>query len=198
MALVLGLPLKPTSAQPATSPAALSEPGWTAWQPRSEFAAAQISSGFSNSELGGFLDFEAACQESAGATGEIDYWFRLSRLVAAIGTGQVEYGCWQAGEFVHTFSNTAIRTDLNGVDCLRVNANASNGLVIRSEPSSRSARLGAVRVGGRVTPSGFPAVILNTEGRDWISISNPREGWVSVGESPAGPINLSLCNPSSK
>lgn len=195
MVLMLGLPVKPGLAQPVASPAILSEPGWSAWRPRAEFAAAQFSSGFSNSELGGFMDFEAICQQSIGLPNEeIDYWFRLSRLVTAIGTGRVEYGCWQTGEFVHTFSSTAVRTDLSEVNCLKVNTNASSGLVIRSEPSSRSAWLGGVRVGGRVTPSSFPAVILNAEGRDWIAISNPREGWVSVGESPVGPINLSLCN----
>lgn len=193
-ALVGALFLHPAVAQTASSPADLSQPGWTIWRPRAEIAAAQFTSGFSNLELGGFIDFEAICQQSTGLPNEeIDYWFRLDRLVSAIGTGRVEYGCWEAGKFLHTYSSTATRTGLDWVDCLQVSTNAPNGLVIRADASSRSARLGAVPVGGRVVPSSFPAILRSAEGRDWIAISRPREGWVSVGEAPVGPINLALC-----
>lgn len=194
--LILGLPPRYALAQSANSPTDLVEPGWTTWRPRSESTAAQFSAGFSNSELGGFMDFEAICQQSTGLPNEeIDYWFRLSRLVGVIGTGQVEYGCWRSGELLHTFSSTAVRNDLDWVNCLKVNANAGNRLVIRADASSKSARIGTVRMGGRVTPSSFPAILRNADGRDWIAISSPGEGWVSVGESPEGPINLTLCNP---
>lgn len=40
----------------------LPEPGWSLWQPKAEIEKAAINSGFSNMELGGYLDFEMVKQ----------------------------------------------------------------------------------------------------------------------------------------
>jgi hypothetical protein len=83
------------------------EPGWGLWFPRSQVEGAGFDSGFSNSELGGFMDFEAACASATRLPNqEIDYWFRLTTSVPRIGTGSVEFGCWQDGQFVNTLSQS--------------------------------------------------------------------------------------------
>ncbi|NJL23427.1 MAG: hypothetical protein HC895_25615 [Leptolyngbyaceae cyanobacterium SM1_3_5] len=111
--------------------------GWGLWFPRSQVAGANFDSGFSNSELGGFLDFEAICAE-AGAGEPENYWFRLTNSVQRMGTGSVEYGCWQNGRFAYTYSSTAILGDQT-VNCLYVRSIGSSGLNIRAEPSTAAA-----------------------------------------------------------
>lgn len=167
------------------------QPGWGLWFPRSQVAGANFDSGFSNSELGGFMDFEAFC-ESAGAGADTNYWFRLTNSVYRMGTGNVEYGCWQNGRFVATNSGRAILRDQT-VDCLYVRSIGSNGLNIRAEPSSRSRILRTVRNGSRVTPSSYPAIIRESEGRNWVQIQAPVQGWVSD-DRPTSQGNLTLCN----
>ncbi|MEA5462995.1 hypothetical protein [Leptothoe sp. PORK10 BA2] len=190
----LGCP--PTLAQSPT-PADLTTPGWGSWRPQSEQATANIDAGFSNQELGGFMEMEFACQQSTGLDNNaVDYWFRPSRLVALIGTGEVEYGCWHNGRFLHTFRSTATRSDISGVDCLRVNSEVGNGLIIRKDSTITSQRLGVVANGGTVTPNSYPAIVHNQEERDWLAIEQPMEGWISIGQSPSGFINLSLCSAS--
>ncbi|WP_339383611.1 SH3 domain-containing protein [Oculatella sp. LEGE 06141] len=169
----------------------LPQPGWGLWFPRSQATGANFDSGFSNSELGGFMDFEAFC-ESAGAGAETNYWFRLTTSLYRIGTGSVEYGCWQNGRFVTTNSGRAI---LSGetVDCLYVRALGSNGLNIRAEPSTRSRILRTVRNGSRVTPSAYPAIIQESEGRNWVEIRSPISGWISD-DASTSQGNLTMCD----
>lgn len=63
------------------------ESGWSLWRLRDEVKDADFDSGFSNLELGGYLDFENACKTSSKlAESEIRYWFRLSNRVNRIGT----------------------------------------------------------------------------------------------------------------
>jgi Bacterial SH3 domain len=169
------------------------EPGWSLWRPKAEAAKADFDSGFSNSELGGYLDFENACKTDAGVPeSKIQSWFRLSNSVARIGTGEVESGCWTKGRFLHTYSSTAIKSSLQNVKCLRVNSPIGNGLVIRSEPRANSKQVGVVANGQTVALGGFPASVINTDGKNWVAITSPVEGWVSDG-SHASQGNLRLC-----
>jgi hypothetical protein len=154
---------------------------------------ADFSSGFSNMELGGYLDFENACVQGSGIPQDkIDYWFRLTHSVNRMGTGTVEHGCWVKGRFFNTFTSTAIKSSLENVNCLRVNSATSNGLFIRAEPRQNSKRLGMVANGKTVDPGSFPAVIIESNQLNWVAINAPIKGWVSDG-SPTGRGNLQLC-----
>ncbi|MGB3636373.1 MAG: hypothetical protein WBA39_02105 [Rivularia sp. (in: cyanobacteria)] len=55
------------------------EPGWSLWRRRLRAKEADFDAGFSNLQLGGYLDFEYACKTSSGLLeSEREYWFRLS------------------------------------------------------------------------------------------------------------------------
>lgn len=69
--------------------------------------------------------------------------------------------------------------------CRRVIA-PSEGLIIRSQPTSSSSQVGSVLVGTTVKVTGASSV--DSAGRTWVEISTPRSGWVSSG-FPSG--NLS-------
>ena len=69
--------------------------------------------------------------------------------------------------------------------CRRVIA-PSEGLIVRSQPTSSSSQVGSVLVGTTVKVTGASSV--DSAGRTWIEISTPRTGWVSSG-FPSG--NLS-------
>lgn len=167
------------------------QPGWSLWLPRSQAAQAGFNAGFSNSEYGGLLEFEANCR-SAGAGEDTHYWVRLTNSVARIGTGRAEYGCWQNGRFVQTYSLTAIVNNQT-VNCLMVRVSGSNRLNIRAEPSTRSLILRTVQNGSSVTPSAFPAVIRTSEGRNWVEVQAPVRGWVSD-DRPTSAGNLTRCD----
>ncbi|HEY9621473.1 MAG TPA: SH3 domain-containing protein [Crinalium sp.] len=170
------------------------EPGWGLWFPRSQIAGASFDSGFSNMELGGFLDFEQTCGSLSGlSSDQIDYWFRVSTSVYRMGTGMVEFGCWKDGKFLNTYSSQAMFTGASNVDCLTVRPNSSNGLNIRAEPSTRSRIVGTIRSGSRVRTSGSPASIVEAEGRNWVNIRSPIAGWVSD-DRPDSDGNLVLCD----
>jgi hypothetical protein len=153
--------------------------------------------GFSNLELGGFLDFQAACAEAMGIPPEqvpeqmdrIPYWFRLNDLVNQLGTGSVEYGCWVNGTLRLSQTITAIRTDIDSVSCLR----SSRRLVVYAEPTTTSKRVGIVRRDGTVDPGSYPASILELEGQTWIYIDRPVRGWLLQGKS-GSQGNLSRCS----
>jgi hypothetical protein len=163
------------------------------WKPRAQAQNAGFDSGFSNSELGGYLDFENACATDAGMPNEkIAYWFRLSNSINRIGTGEVESGCWVNGRFLHTHTSTAIKSSLGDVNCLRVNTPTRKSLVIRAEPGLRARRVGRVAYGARVDPGSFPAAIVEADNQNWVSITSPVEGWISDG-SPTSQGNLKLC-----
>ncbi|BAY21614.1 hypothetical protein NIES2100_13700 [Calothrix sp. NIES-2100] len=169
------------------------EPGWSLWRPQAQAAKADFNSGFSNLELGGYLDFENACQTDRKPNTKIDYWFRLSNSVQRIGTGQVEYGCWSGGRFLHKYSSTAIKPSLGDVNCLRVFSQNKKSLVIREEPRANSRQLGVVANGRTVKPNGFPASIVEVNGENWIAIAYPKDGWISDGSLASGG-NLRLCS----
>ena len=176
-------------------PPTVPEPGWGPWRPIADLATIPLDAGFSNMELGSYLEFEYACQETTGlAAEEVDYWFRIDRLWASIGTGTIETGCWYQGAWVGSNSGPATRSDRDWVDCLRVNADAGHGLVMRSLPTIASDRRGVVANGATVRPSYFPASITRQDGRDWLHIDQPMEAWISVGKAPTGWINLQQCH----
>jgi hypothetical protein len=169
------------------------EPGWGLWFPRSQTPGADFDSGFSNSDLGGYLDFEAYCASESGLPDDqINYWFRVSTSVYRMGTGNVETGCWHNGRFLTTRSSLAALSSEAPVTCLSVQSNSGNGLNIRAEPSTNSRILRTVRNGSRVTPSSFPASVVEREGRNWVHIEAPVAGWVSD-DRPGSNGNLTLC-----
>jgi hypothetical protein len=171
----------------------LPEPGWSLWRPQAEVSKADFDAGFSNIELGGYLEFENACATKSGLPQEkIQYWFRLSNSVNRIGTGTVEYGCWLKGRFLATHSSTAIKSSLTTVQCLQVNSPTGNGLIIRAEPTIKSKQIGIVANKQKVKVESFPVSIVEADGRNWVSISAPRKGWISDG-SFASKGNLRLC-----
>lgn len=83
---------------------------------------------------------------------------------------------------------TASTADL----CRRV-ARPPQGLVIRREPTTTSARLGRVAYLGRVTLSATPATEKKDEVRNWVEISSPVRGWVSNGLLTEEESNLGFC-----
>jgi hypothetical protein len=174
----------------------LPEPGWSLWRRKAEISASDFDSGFSNSDLGGYLDFENFCKTSANLPNpeDVDYWFRLSNAVNRIGTGKVEFGCWVQGRFLNTYSSTAIKKSLNNVNCLRVYSPTKKALVIWQEPKLNARKLGTVAYGRTVKPDSFPAAIVEVNGENWIAIASPKKGWVSDGKV-ASPGNLRLCSP---
>ncbi|MGB3759833.1 MAG: hypothetical protein WBA07_26255 [Rivularia sp. (in: cyanobacteria)] len=105
VAIALLLPLKVRAE--ASNPNGIenqAEPAWSLWRRRDEAKEADFDSGFSNVELGGYLDFEYACKTSSGLLeSEIKYWFRLSDIVNRIGTGKVEFGCWNGNDNLQNF-----------------------------------------------------------------------------------------------
>jgi hypothetical protein len=170
------------------------EPGWGLWQPSAEMNNAGFTAGFSNMELGGAMDFESACAQSLGmpVNEKPPYWFRLSNLVNQIGTGKVEFGCWKDGRFINTFTSTAVSTRLDTVECLRVDVPI--GLRIRSEAGLKGKIIGFLPNGATVKPDSSPASIIEADGRNWVAIRSPMQGWVSD-DRPATPGNLRLCRP---
>ncbi|MEW6495511.1 MAG: SH3 domain-containing protein [Cyanobacteriota bacterium] len=84
--------------------------------------------------------------------------------------------------------STSSTTDL----CRRV-ARPPQGLVIRREPTTASARLGRVAYLGRVTLSANPASEKRDEVRKWVEISSPARGWVSNGLLTEEESNLGFC-----
>ncbi|PSB26811.1 SH3 domain-containing protein [Stenomitos frigidus] len=169
------------------------EPGWSLWRPKAEIPTAGFSAGFSNMELGGFLDFEHSCAEAIGVpVEETPYWFRLSNSIDQIGTGTAEFGCWKNGALINTIVNTAVSTKLENVTCLRVRVPTGDDLRIRVEPSLKATIIGAVSNGATVKPDSFPATIIQEDNRNWVAIQAPRKVWVS-NDRPETPGNLTLC-----
>jgi len=169
------------------------EPGWSVWRPKAEIPTTGFSAGFSNMELGGFLDFEHSCAEAIGApVEETPYWFRLSHSIDQIGTGIAEFGCWKNGKVINTIVNTAVSTKLDNVTCLKVRVPTGEDLRIRAEPSLKAKIIGGVRNGVTVKPDSFPATIIQADNRNWVAILAPQQGWVS-NDRPETPGNLTFC-----
>jgi hypothetical protein len=194
MLYCIGFAIAPAALANETHPnGAAPEPGWGLWRSRAEIPTAGFSGGFSNMELGGFLDFEHFCAQALGIpTESTPYWFRLSHSIQHIGTGTVEFGCWQNGKFINTLTNTAVSTQVDTVTCLRLRVPNGQVLRIRAEPGLQGKIVGIVPNGATVKPSSFPAFITLADGRNWIAIDAPRPGWIS-NDRPDTAGNLTLC-----
>jgi hypothetical protein len=174
------------------------EPGWSDWKPLEQLNAMDLQSGFYNREVRAYRDFQLSCQTATGLENDqIAYWFRVNDLVGQIGSGQVEYGCWQNGAFLYTETSTVVDASLGNVDCLRVNSPIEGGLRVRAWPGTYRNVIGGIANGETVNPGSFPATIIEYEGRNWVAIATPVQGWVSNG-TPGSQGNLELCSPPSE
>lgn len=178
---------------PMTRPRSL-EPGWGPWQPIAEQDTAQVDTGFSNTEMGSYLNLQYFCAEQSGQPGDtFPNWFRVSALVRQIGTGMVEYGCWTGDRFISTLTSTAIDRRFNYVDCLLAVSRQGEALAIYEAPGLEQRVLGTLNRGDTVNPGSFPAVVTQTEELNWIAISSPVEGWVIQG-APSSGGNFRVCD----
>jgi hypothetical protein len=78
-------------------------------------------------------------------------------------------------------------------DLCRQVARPPQGLVIRREPTSTSARVGGVAYLRRVTLTTNPPTMKTAENRDWVEISAPARGWISNGLETVPRSNLVYC-----
>ncbi|MBE9031875.1 SH3 domain-containing protein [filamentous cyanobacterium LEGE 11480] len=185
------LPRTATAATPSTTVEAAK---WGPWRPASDRKRANFDAGFSNLELGGYMEFEQACKRDTGLPEkQIEYRFRLSRLIDQIGTGTVETGCWFKGKILHRYSSPAIRPIDASVDCLRVISPQGGGLNVRSDAGVNNSLVGVVGNGRSVKPTYHPASIIERGGRYWVAIAAPIAGWVSNGR-PGGVGNMRICS----
>lgn len=161
------------------------------WQPIKALAAVNVTTGFSNMELGGYMDFQNACAQATGQTmDDFPNWFRMDDRVNQIGTGTVAYGCWWNGEMIATFPSLALKNDLASPYCLK--SIAAQPLDIYSDPDPTATRLGTVAPGETVQPSSTPALLRDVNGETWIAIATPVEGWVRHGMG-GEPGNFECC-----
>jgi hypothetical protein len=78
-------------------------------------------------------------------------------------------------------------------DRCRQVARPPQGLVIRRQPTSTSARVGGVAYLRRVTLTTNPPTMKAAENRDWVEISAPARGWISNGLDTEQRSNLVYC-----
>ncbi|WP_416670052.1 hypothetical protein [Egbenema bharatensis] len=166
--------------------------GWGEWQPIGSVRQANFNSGFSETEVNGVRELQALCASVSGQPIDaFPNWFRLSTLLDQVGTGQVEYGCWIDGRFAYTIINTAVRSDWGNIEQLLVDVGSGNNLVVYTEPTVDASAIGLVENGEIVTPSSFPALIVQNENRNWMYLTAPFEGWILQGPI-GGQSNLRL------
>ena len=171
------------------------KPGWQDWQPKSQ--PLPFDSGFSNLELGGYMEYELYCKEKAKEANTTEtYWYRLNDLVEIIGTGQVEWGCKINDKFVITYGSRAILSDLEYPVCLRINSDIGNGLRVRESNNLESKLVGYLLNGTTVFTTDSPAYIsTDSSGREWLEIKRQGlRGWVSLRAKEGEHINLHRCN----
>ncbi|MBT9317235.1 SH3 domain-containing protein [Leptothoe spongobia] len=184
-------------------PAALAEPGWRDWQKiTGSNEPLPHSAGFSNLELGGYLEYEDRCAQAAFAAQEpFTYWYRLSDLVWEIGTGEVENRCQEGDKVVTTYSSRATLRAIDEPYCLQVNTDVGSGLRLREERSVESRQIGFLPNGTEIFPLSLPASIMTDEtGRQWLlmeqrSDRTQLEGWASISSGIGEYVNFRLCSP---
>jgi hypothetical protein len=168
---------------------------WQDWQPQSQ--QLPFDSGFSNLELGGYMDYEYYCKQKAQEANTTEtYWYRLNDLVEVIGTGKVEWGCKINDQFVITYGSTAILSGLEYPVCLKVNSDIGNGLRVRKSANLESQPVGFLFNGMTVFTTDSPAYIpADSSGREWLEITRRGlRGWVSLRAKEGEHINLHRCN----
>ncbi len=162
-------------------------PGWGPWQPPEQIQAAQIDSGFSNLELGGYLDFQYVCSLAQQVPMEdAVIWFRVNDLVTQLGTGEVEFGCVVGNEIVSAMHSTAINRRYRSVDCWQINTPDQSSLPVYEDYLERQKTRAVLTHGTKVDPGSYPA-LLNFPGLAeqpetiWALIAKPVEGWIEFG-----------------
>jgi hypothetical protein len=76
--------------------------------------------------------------------------------------------------------------------CRRVTYGEPEGMTVRSGPSVDYARVGGVFFGDRVTIN--PAATqLDSQGREWLRMTSPMNGWISNGFPAFSESNLGAC-----
>ncbi|MGD1857414.1 MAG: hypothetical protein ACFB2W_24525 [Leptolyngbyaceae cyanobacterium] len=177
------------------APAAVAKPGWGDWQQiTGSDEAIPYDAGFSNLELGGYLEYEQTCADAAmSAQAPLTYWYRLSDLVWEIGTGEVENKCQIGNETVATYSSTAVLADIDEPYCLRVNTDVGSGLRVRRDPTVMSPQIAFLPNGNEISPESFPVLIdTDATGRQWLWLS--QNGWASISSGAGEYINFQLCS----
>jgi hypothetical protein len=172
------------------------EPGWTEWQPSIEGEEKPYSAGFSNMELGGYMDFEYGCKTKAEEEKtKPDFFYRLSDLVAVMGTGLVEQKCTIHDQSFMTYFSQAVKADLDYPVCLEVNTDVGNGVVIRKENNVDAEILGSLANGTQFNYPHSPAIIsTDNTGRRWLYLDQDgNTGWASIAANPGDHINFQLC-----
>ena len=180
---------------------AQSQPGWQNWQKiTGSNEPLPYSAGFSNTELGGYLEYQDICAQAASAAQELfTYWYRLSDLVLAMGTGEVENKCQKGDEIVATYRSTAVLMGIDEPYCLRVNTDVGSGLRVREERSVASRQIDFLPNGAEVFSLSLPALIMTDEtGRQWLAMEQrpgerQLEGWASVSAGVGEHVNFQLC-----
>ena len=170
--------------------------GWGAWQQIESTENLHFSSGFSNMELGGYLDYSYACEQAAElSNSQPIFWYRLDNLVETIGTGKVEYQCTIHDEVIANHLSTAVLTDIPFPTCLTVQSDIGSGINIRKEPDLSAPLLGFLNNGDQIMIEGSP-VYLSTDimGRTWLNLQFKGENaWSSLMSQEGGHINYHIC-----
>jgi hypothetical protein len=184
----------------AIAPLSLAETksGWGEWQPVAIDEEQDFSAGFSNVELGGYLDFEYYCENQATAANvSVKYAYRLSDLVGYIGTGEVECRCSINNEPFASHTMTAVKTDISYPTCLQVQSDIGNGLNLRQDNNLDAPIIGVLGNGSRVYENSAPSLITtDANDRQWLLLrqDNSEESWVSVSEKEGAYVNFRLCS----
>ena len=174
---------------------------WQPWRQRGDYPV-RYDSGFSNLQLGGYMEFEAYCKER-GAT---EFWYRLSDFVLQLGTGPVQSRCKKDGVFLRTANDEkyvdwvspAVLLGHSNSDCLTVKSDVGGGLILREEPTVTSKRLAVIPNGQSVFHLSPSVIRTDHSQRQWIVVSQTQThstvGWVSIAQSPGSHQNLALCS----
>ncbi len=159
-------------------------PGWGPWQPPEQTQAAEFDAGFSNSELGGYMDMQNSCgQLQNRPMDEVVFWFRLHHLVKYLGTGWVEFGC-VVGEQIRLASRiSAIDRNQNYVSCWEITQ--AEPLPVYAEFGQWTRPIHHLRPGATVDPGWYPATLVFIDDQPnssiWAHISKPVNGWIEFG-----------------
>ncbi|ANV91221.1 hypothetical protein AWQ24_11590 [Picosynechococcus sp. PCC 8807] len=174
------------------------EPGWEPWRPNeTEDDNWSFSAGFSNLELGGYMDYEYTCTQAATAVEEEPVFeYRLNSLVKAIGTGQVQYRCLVNDQVVAQHTSTATLNDQPSRGCLIVQSDLGTGLNVRQEPTVAAPVVGFLSNGSQIMVTGSPAYLSeDATGRTWLYIPFQQDyAWTSVMAEAGGHINYRFCD----
>ncbi|WP_194019069.1 SH3 domain-containing protein [Synechocystis salina] len=170
--------------------------GWGPWQKLESAEDLTFSSGFSNMELGGYLDYSHACEQAAqAAQSEPIFWYRLDNLVETIGTGNVEYRCTINDEIIAYHFSTAVLSNLPFPTCLTVQSNIGGGINIRNSPNLAATLLETLENGSQIMIDGSPMYLsTDAQGRTWLNLQfKGQDGWGSLTTKPEGHINFRMC-----